>query len=351
MLAGQVAQDSETESAGQRRNFADQQGWAGARIEALPADASFRRYFRLHGGPKPALLMDCSRDPEPIEDFIRIARHLRKLGVHAPEIYAEDMVQRYAIIEDFGDEVYAHMLDAGQDVRVPYENATDVLIRLHKNPGNAKIDLGRYDEKQFLDREASLLVDWYLPAAIGRAPTKTERDDYFGIWRLLFESVDTGPEVMVMRDYHSPNLMRLAGRSGVESCGVLDFQIGLIGSAAYDLMSLLQDARRKLPAGLADAMLERYLKARPELDREAYISGYHIWAAQRHAKVLGIFVRLNLRDKKPKYLQYIPHVAQMMQNSLQAPVLAPLKAWAGKAGIDLSRSLPAALDPKAGFPL
>ena len=213
-----------------------------------------------------------------------------------------------------------------------YELAVDVLIELHR------IDPGRvlppgvedYDDGKLLE-EALLLVDWTWPAVFGAPPGDSPGDDiraqYQDAWLAVFPAVRYGPETLVLRDYHVDNLMLLGGREGVSRCGLLDFQDAVRGPGAYDLMSLLEDARRDIDEGFRRDMRERYYAAFPDLDRDAFETAFRVLAAQRHAKVIGIFTRLCVRDGKPDYLAHIPRVWRLLEAALEHPVLAPVAAW------------------------
>ena len=192
-----------------------------------------------------------------------------------------------------------------------------------------------YDETRLLD-EAALLVDWYVPSVLGAALPDQARDDYLARWRdILPLAVLPGP-TLVLRDYHVDNLMLLPGRPGVRACGLLDFQDAVCGPATYDLVSLLEDARRDVPENLRDAMTERYLASFPEIDRAAFARSAAILAAQRNCKIIGIFTRLWRRDGKPAYLAHIPRVWRLLEADIgRERALHPIADW-------LDRHLPPA---------
>jgi aminoglycoside/choline kinase family phosphotransferase len=272
--------------------------------------------------------------PPPREDaraFVELARHLRRLGLSAPEVHDADTEDGFVILEDLGEDTYTRLLDGGAaeaDERALYGLAVDVLIHLHRlAPGDAvPAGLPPYDDRRLID-EADLLLDWTLPAVRGRPTPEGWRRSYAAAWRQAFPAVHAQPRALVLRDYHADNLMWLAGREGVAACGLLDFQDALAGPAAYDLMSLLEDARRDIDAGLAAAMKERYRAAFPGLDRPGFDDSYAILAAQRHAKVIGIFTRLSQRDGKPGYLVHIPRVWRLLEAALRHPPLAAVAEW------------------------
>ena len=187
--------------------------------------------------------------------------------------------------------------------------------------------MSRSTMRRRLQREADLLIDWFLPAVTGAPAPAAVAAEYRAVWRALYPLADAAPPTLVLRDYHVDNLMELPGRAGVAACGLLDFQDALIGSPAYDLVSLVNDARRDISPALRDAMVERYLAAFPALDRESFLAAAAMLSAQRNCKIVGIFTRLMARDGKPVYLQHIPRVWRLLEADLVHPALAPLKVW------------------------
>jgi N-acetylmuramate 1-kinase len=303
-------------------------GWRGVTPALLAADASFRRYFRLVDDDRRAVLMDAPPPHEDVRPYVAVAGMLRGHGLSAPEIFAEDAELGMLLIEDFGDDTYTRLLARGADERQLYTLAIDTLIALQRAVAEPPA-LPPYDAGALL-REAALLVEWYAPAVLG-APLSTELyEEYLALWRELAPLVETGAATLVLRDYHVDNLMLLDGRSGVQGCGILDFQDALAGPASYDLVSLLEDARRDVPAALREAMTERYLAAFPALDRVQFRRVAAILAAQRNAKIIGIFTRLWLRDGKPQYLGHISRVWRLLEADLREPALGRIARWLGR---------------------
>ena len=309
-----------------RRAFLAGTDWRKARMTALSGDASFRRYFRLAGGPSPALLMDAPPPQEDVAPFVRVARHLCDLGFSAPAVHAEDPAHGFLVIEDFGDATFTRRLAEGADEDALYRLAADTLIALHRHPGAASVDVPPYDAAA-LQREADLLIDWFLPAVTGAPAPQATAEEYRAVWRELYPLADTAPPTLVLRDYHVDNLMELPSREGTAACGLLDFQDALVGSPAYDLVSLVADARRDIRPALRDAMVERYLAAFPALNRTDFLAAAAMLSAQRNCKIIGIFTRLMARDGKPFYLQHIPRVWRLLEADLAHPALAPVRAW------------------------
>lgn len=303
-------------------------GWQESRRDKLPGDASFRRYERLALNGRRAMLMDAPPPREDVRPFLRVARHLTSLGFSAPRVYEADEAAGLLILEDLGDDTYTRLLARGGDERALYALAIDVLIALHRLPDSRAIPAGLppYDDRRLLD-EAKLLVEWFMPAISGAAPPPALIDDYLGLWRAVLPLTRFAPPTLVLRDYHVDNLMGLPDRAGVAACGLLDFQDAVAGPAAYDVVSLLGDARRDLAAGLPAAMMARYLAGFPELDQKAFAAAAAILSAQRNAKIIGIFTRLSRRDGKHHYLAHLPRVWRLLELDLTHPALRDLRAW------------------------
>ena len=309
-------------------------GWTGARWAPLAGDASFRHYYRLAQGSRRAVLMDAPPMQEDIRPFVAVARHLKSLGFSAPEVLAEDLDAGLLLLEDLGDDTYTKVLAATGGAKAAvledelYGLAVDVLIQLHKLPPARAVPKGipNYGNGRLLD-EAFLLPQWYAPAIAGKPMSEAQRKAYGEAWLAAFPVVHAGPKTLVLRDYHVDNLMLLKDRAGAARCGLLDFQDAVRGHPAYDLMSLLEDARRDIRPALRRTMLDRYAAAFPGLDRDAFERAFRVLAAQRHAKVIGIFTRLCVRDKKPAYLVHIPRVWRLLEQALAEPALEPVADW------------------------
>jgi aminoglycoside/choline kinase family phosphotransferase len=292
-------------------------GWAGALVDPLPGDASFRRYFRLARGDARAMLMHA---PPPHEDpapFLAVAHWLDDNGLRAPRILAEDAAHGWVLLEDFGDDRVRDWLDARpQDEAAIYEAALAPLVALGTLPAGpfAPYDMAVYR------REVGLLVEWYAPAA----GLVVDAAGYVAAWEQVLAPLLDRQGVTVLRDYHAENIMLLDG--ALTAQGLLDFQDALVGHPAYDLVSLLQDARRDVSPAIETAMLDHYLAATGH-DRDAFLADYAILGAQRNAKIVGIFIRLWQRDGKPRYLSLIPRVWALLERDLAHPALAPVAAW------------------------
>ncbi|HEY4134439.1 MAG TPA: phosphotransferase [Alphaproteobacteria bacterium] len=303
-------------------------GWAGTARDKLPGDASFRRYERLTLEGRRAMLMDAPPPKEDVRPFLRVARHLTSLGFSAPHVFEADEASGLLLLEDLGDDTFTRLLAKGADEPALYELAVDTLIALHHVPVDKVLPLHTppYDEAKLLE-EARLLTDWFMPAISGSPLPADVTESYAAAWCDAFKALESQPYTLVLRDYHVDNLMRLPSRSGVSACGLLDFQDALVGPTAYDLVSLLEDARRDLAPGLAEAMTARYLAAFPKLNAEAFAAAAAVLAAQRNAKIVGIFTRLSRRDGKHHYLGHVPRVWRLLENDLRHPALASVRAW------------------------
>ena len=303
-------------------------GWPKAQRVKLTSDASFRTYYRLTDHERGAILMDAPPNLEQIGQFLKIAKHLKALGYSTPAIFAADKKMGLALIEDFGDNTFSRLLAAGEDEKQLYLLATDLLIDLHlKSPSKAiPTNLASYSFDKFIT-EAVLLTDWFVPALNEGMLSKQARLEYRHQWRKLLESALEMPQTLVLRDYHVDNLMRLDDRSGLSACGLLDFQDAVSGPVTYDLISLIEDARRDVSRKTAKAVEKHYLSAFPEICPDQFNRSMAVLGAQRHAKVIGIFTRLCIRDQKSLYLQHIPRVWSLLEKACDHPDLASMREW------------------------
>ncbi len=295
--------------------------WAGADRRPLAGDASNRRYERLHRDGDTAVLMDAPPEKgEDIRPFTRIARHLTGLGLSAPRIIAEDAENGFLILEDLGDDLFARVIPRDPGLETPlYEAATDVLTRLHKADPP---ELDPYSPQVMTDM-AALAWQWYRAGSIGSddASERAFRDAFGPI--LIRHAGDQS--VLIQRDYHAENLLWLPGRTGEARVGLLDFQDAMTGHRAYDLVSLLQDARRDVPPAIEAAMIDRYVDHN-DIDPEAFKTAYAVLGAQRNLRIVGIFARLCIRDGKAHYVDLIPRVWDLMKRDLDHPALTTVRS-------------------------
>jgi aminoglycoside/choline kinase family phosphotransferase len=336
------------------RRFLDATSYATAERRRIQGDASTRSYERLRLGTQTAILMNAPRRPdgppvrggkpysaiahlaEDVVPFVAMAKGLRQLGLSAPQIYEAELSDGLLVIEDLGSEPVV-----GGDPPAPIEDrysaAVDVLIALHSRTHDDAIRvapnvvhrLPAYDIDAYLI-EAELLLDWYLPR-LGIVATDDIRAAYVSLWRELLQPALESKPTWVLRDFHSPNLIWLPDRRDAARVGLLDFQDAMMGPGAYDLASLLQDARVDVPELMEVALLGHYVKSRgqndPQFDAANFIRVYATLAAQRASKILGIFARLDRRDGKPQYLRHIPRIWSYLQRSLAHPALTALRDW------------------------
>lgn len=304
-------------------DFLARAGWAGAAILPLAGDASFRRYFRVIDGGRTAVLMDAPPQHEDSRPFLSIAAYLESLGFSAPHALAVDLERGLILLEDFGDARVNPLLERDPGLeREIYERAIDLLATLHRAPAG---DVPPYDAA-VLHREVDLLTDWYAPAL----DLTIDKPGFMDAWDAVLAPVlrqTAERPVLVLRDYHADNLMWLPERNGIRALGLLDFQDGLAGHPAYDLVSLLQDARRDVAEALEAAMIERYVEAAGITDTAAFRAAYEVLGAQRNTKILGIFTRLWKRDGKAGYLPFQPRVWGYLERNLAHPALVAVRTW------------------------
>ena len=331
--------------------------WRGAARRFLEGDASFRRYETLSGAAGDAILMDMPARPdgppvknglpysavahlaENISAVVAVNRGLIARGYSAPAIHACDTGQGLAVIEDLGRAVYGRMKLGGADMREPMETAVRLLADMAARdwPGEVAVDAAHahripaYD-RQALAIETGLLTRWYWPHRFGADIPVAVEADFTAAWDSLFPMLETERRVWTLRDFHSPNLLWLPERTGHKRVGLIDTQDCVLGHPAYDLVSLLQDARVTVEPSEADRLLDLYCGARHgagAFDEVSFRAAFALLGAQRATKILGIFARLNRRDGKPAYLRHMPRVAGYLARNLRHPALAPLAAWHG----------------------
>ncbi|TQF76767.1 phosphotransferase [Elioraea sp. Yellowstone] len=299
-------------------------GFGAAERIPLPADASFRRYERLVGGPVPALLMLCPPGREPLLPFLRIAAHLRALGLSAPAVHFVDETDGLALIEDLGEDTFTALLARGADETALYGLAVEALAELHRHP--PPDFLPAWDAEAMAAAAAATLLDWWWPAAFGAPPGDAVRASFRAAARETLAPFADDPPVLVHRDFHVDNLLRL-DRPGPAACGLLDFQDAGLGHAAYDVTSLLEDARRDIDPGVRRAVLARYLDAARVADHARFLAACAAHGALRHARVAALWTRLARRDGKPHYLRHAPRTWRLLDRALAHPACAPLAAW------------------------
>ena len=344
---------------GQIRSFLKDAGWGDShtKLSYLQGDASARRYARLARKDGAwAILMDSARQPDgpPIRDgkpysriahlaedvrpFVAIGDALSAAGFSTPATMAHDLGRGLLLIEDFGDSVFGAEMAKGRDQTLLWRRAVDTLVALRSArppamlpmPDGTSYAIPQLDLGVLLI-EAELLVDWYWPAMFGTPICETARQDYISAWTEVGKRVLSAPQGWMLRDYHSPNLIALDDRAPPRNVGIIDFQDALIGPEAFDLVSLLQDARLDVSAGLEQTLLEHYIArvkaAERGFDEPLFRYAYAALGAQRNTKILGIFARLAMRDGKRQYLAHIPRIWGYLGRNLVQPGLEDLAAW------------------------
>lgn len=353
------------------RNFLDDAGYQDADRSFLTGDASARQYeiIQRHGQAD-CILMDAPAQPDgpPVRDglpysriahlaedvtaFVGVAKILERQGFIAPEIFASHCAEGLLLISHLGTDT---VLDnQGAPILERYQASAECLAAMHQKLWPDAIDfidtqndahshnIPIYDESAMLI-EADLLLDWYLPNASKTIVTEALRAEYHGAWRAVFAHLANAEQSLVMRDFHSPNIIWRGAAKGTDRIGLIDFQDALIGPAAYDMASLAQDARVDMTPDHQHAIVQAYCAARRkkpdhDFDEENFRTAYAIMAAQRAAKILGIFIRLDKRDGKPHYLKHLPRMRRYFASAIAHDALAPIAAFCAAHGLDFSES-------------
>lgn len=297
-------------------------------ITKLPLDASFRSYERIHHGNKSYILMDAPPEHETVDSFINVGNFLYENKFSAPKILNIDEPNGFLLLEDLGDYHYSKAVNDIDEEHI-YLHAIDTLITLHNT--KSIIELPVYSKQKLLD-EALLLVDWYFQALNGEELNNNLREEYIEIWNKLLDHIIFFDRCIVLRDYHADNIMWLEDREGHQKVGLLDFQDAVIGSIAYDVVSLLEDARRDVGKDIAEKMLNYYLE-QTNHNRKEFLADYVILGAQRNCKIIGIFARKAVRDNDSRYLKMLPRVWNHIRLNLNNPLLSPLKQWLDKVSV------------------
>ncbi|WP_417672282.1 tRNA (adenosine(37)-N6)-threonylcarbamoyltransferase complex ATPase subunit type 1 TsaE [Roseibium sp.] len=335
------------------RAFLGQSGWQSARRRHLKGDASARTYERVFDDSRSAVLMNSPalyaekklgaelsyseivHLAQDVRPFVAIGEELFRRGYGAPEIYAQDLGAGLLLLEDLGGD---GVLKDGIPDPECYEAATLVLARMHSEAWPVEVVLSSGDtyalpsyDRRALLAEVDLFLDWYVPEMTGKPAPDELRREYHDLWSAAFDQIASAETGWVLRDYHSPNLLWRADREGLDRIALIDFQDAVIGPVAYDVGSLLFDARVEVPPELERHLFQAYVSARKErqsdFDQPTFEAAYAVMAAQRIAKVLGIFVRLAQRDGKPGYLRHLPRMNAYLDRALNHPVLSDLKLW------------------------
>ncbi len=299
----------------------------------LKKDASHRLYERIIKEDKSTLiLMDAPPEKECAKSYLKVANFLTSNNFSAPLVYEQDTENGFLLLEDFGDNLYTKILSQPQKSteleEQMYEKAIDVLIELHKIPTKS-LAFEAYDETKLI-KEAKIFVQYYIEILNNDVVRKETLEEYIVIFKHLLTLADAFSKVVVLRDYHADNLMWLPDRQDIKKVGILDFQDAVIGSPLYDLVSLLEDARRDVSPELAEKMKNRYLKAFPLIPKKEFNMAYAILALHRNLKIVGVFARLATLHKNNYYLTLLPRVWRHINNGVKHPMLMPIKKWLNK---------------------
>jgi len=335
-----------------RHAFLTAHGWGDASIVAVGEDSAMRRYFRLsRDDGQSVILMEALPDGHALatpghsmNDFIRLSAYLRGIGIAAPDVYQIDKTEGYLLIEDFGDASFKKALDQNPNSREDlYGLATDVLSWLRQN-GKADGKAGAVTLPDYYQSHVHTgrrrVVDWYIPAIRNAKNPDGLVEEYLAVWDGIEKSLPPVPRGVLHIDYHFENLMLRQGQTGLARCGVLDFQGAMTGPVPYDLANLLEDARVDVPADLRDRMMDRYCSAMTPDERDNFQKWYRVLATQFHCRVIGQFIRLAVRDNKPRYMAMLPRIAGYIREGLKDPVLKPLADWFAAQQIDFTQIAP-----------
>ncbi len=307
------------------RAFVAQAGWEGARILPISGDASFRRYFRVLDDRRTAILMDAPPEREDVGPFLRVGDVLRGFGYSAPAALAEDAAAGFLLLEDLGDDLFARVLAKNDAAEAElYGAAVDLLrdLRGHGQPEGVP----DFDTSRAL-REVRLFMEWTYPALASSSPGSEVSQSFDEVWRAALTPLFGVPKVLALFDFHAENLVWLPARTGLARVGLLDYQDAVAGPAALDLVSLLEDARRDVPPELVESMINRFTDGYSQVEREAFDAVYALAGAQRNTRIIGVFGRLWLRDRKPGYLALLPRVWRHLATDLSHPHLRDVRGW------------------------
>lgn len=307
--------------------FLDHIGWNKAERNFLAGDASFRRYERISHEGNIRVLMDAPPPWEDVRPFIAITELLRGLSLNAPRIDAADEAQGFLLLEDLGDASFSKVL--AHDISLEpllYHAAIDALLALQNQCRAMKRDasIAAYDEAVYL-REVALFSDWFLPQITGFNTAKALQSEFLDLWQAVLSNASLQQTVLVHRDYHADNLLWLPERDSIQKVGMLDYQDALWGDPFYDVISLLEDARRDVSEQVRADCIAHFRQHSKDTDSEDAMLRYHVLAAQRNMKIVGIFTRLSVRDGKTHYLHYLPRVWAHLMRDISHPVLCDLK--------------------------
>lgn len=328
----------------QRTNFLQTCGWGGAVETQIGEDWSQRKFFRVSRNRQTAILMQALPDSDPratpghkLRDFVRISEYFIRIGLSTPLVYAQDLDLGFLLVEDFGDQDFAGLISQSKErERDHYLLATDTLMHLYSKTEFVAIDLPDYYATH-VHKGHRRVVDWYVPAVLERTNPDEMMSGYLAVWQKIEKNLPQIRRRLLHGDFHPANLMWLPVRQGVQQTGLIDFQGAMMGPAPYDLVNLLEDARREVPVDIRTECLSRFTKVMGKDDRESFLAWYPVLATQFHCRVIGQALRLAIRDQKTRLLDIIPILRHHLLRDMKSPELEPLKAWFDHCGIDFSK--------------
>ena len=325
------------------KKFLTENGWGGLPMQLLVDQASFRRYYRLEKDGKTIVFLDSPNPNAPQErlpNVVSYSKILNDMGLRAPHVDAVDLQNGFALIEDFGDEIYTRAFDRNVDKEPYLKRAMDALIHLHTHLDPALMpQLG--NALDYYTSENPHFTNWFWPARNHHETPPDVTAEYFAIWKKLFTELPPVMQTMSMADYHAPNLMDLKGEDGIRRVGIIDFQDSVLSSPVYDVMSLLEDDRRDLDDATGLKLRNYYRDAmKDRIDPEIFDLYYAVHSAQRHAKNMGNFVRIAVQKNAPIWLTYVPQATKWFDRALRShEYLAPMQKWFAKHSPDYNEPL------------
>lgn len=342
-------------SQAQRAEFLKQSGWSGVSETPVGEDWSQRKFFRIEKSGRTAIVMHALPDDDPratpghkLRDFVSISGYLKKIGLSAPQVYAQDLQHGLLLVEDFGGQDFISLISQGEGrERDLYLLATRTLVHLYNKTEYIAIDLPDYYAGH-VHKGRQRVVDWYMPAVLGRPNPDGMVEDYLDVWKRIEKTLPRVKRRMLHGDFHPANLMWLPERQGIQQVGLIDFQGAMMGPAPYDLVNLLDDARRDVPEVIRAECRELFAQGLDKEDRESFAAWYPALATQFHCRVIGQALRLAIRDKKERLLAIIPVLRRHLARDLANPSLKPLKDWFSGQGIDFAENVPIDLEKVSG---
>lgn len=309
-------------------NFLKQHQWDDVMRTPIVGDCSFRSYERLKKiTGEQCILMDAP-PPENVQPFISVSQLFEEAELSSPHILAKDEKNGFLLLEDLKNDSFTKKLAENNRLELElYKHAIEACCLLQQHQG--KHTLVPYSEKKLIE-ELQLFTDWYLPH-LNSQLTDVQKTSFVSLWKeQLFPLLDHTTQVIVHRDYHADNLFWLPERTNAQQVGIIDYQDAVIGHPAYDVVSLLEDARRDVSPTTVKEVLEHYISLSPNIDHNQFMQDYAIIGAQRNLKITGIFARMDKRSNKPEYLNYLPRVLDHIAHDLSHPTLSPLVEWLKK---------------------